>query len=82
MTLGTMLKGSEVNSKQIFFKKWEMLIRIFNNQIFKSFISSQLDETDAKNDTKNYFTSPCYKEGQIMTLPSLPNNLREHSCVY
>ena len=43
MTLGTMLRGCEVNSKQIFFKKWEMLIKIFNNQIFKSFISSQLD---------------------------------------
>ena len=43
MTLGTMLRGCEVNSKQIFFKKWEKLIRIFNNQIFKLLITSQLD---------------------------------------
>ena len=43
MILGTMLRGYEVNSKQIFFKKWEKLIRIFNNQIFKLLITSQLD---------------------------------------
>ena len=69
MTLGTMLRGSEVNSKQIFFKKWEMLIRIFNNQIFKSFISSQLDKTDAKNDTKTILPAPVTRKVKSWPFP-------------